>query len=58
MEKSSWTDRVLNAVSYGVKEGRDILLTIKRGTANWTGHMVCRDCLLKDVIDGKIEGRI
>ena len=49
---------MLNAVSYGVKEGRDILLTIKRGTANWTGHMVCRDCLLKDVIDGKIEGRI
>jgi hypothetical protein len=26
--------------------------------ANWTGHILRRNCLLKHVIEGKIEGRI
>jgi hypothetical protein len=31
---------------------------MKRRKANLSGHILCRNCLLKDVIEGKIEGRI
>jgi hypothetical protein len=31
---------------------------IKRSKANFSGHISCRNCLLKHVIEGKIEGRI
>ena len=30
----------------------------KRRNANWIGHVLRRNCLLKHVIEGKIEGRI
>jgi hypothetical protein len=43
---------------YIVKKGRNILLTIKRRKANWIGHILGRNCLLKQVVKGKIEGRI
>jgi len=42
----------------GVKEERNILETIKRRKTNWVGHIVLKNCLLKHVIDGDIEGRI
>jgi hypothetical protein len=59
MEKISWTDRVRNEeVSQGVKEERNILQTMKRRNANWIGHILRRNCLLKHVIEGKIERRI
>jgi hypothetical protein len=59
MEKISWTDRVRNEeVLHGVKEERNILHTIKRRKANWIGHILHRNCLLKQVIEGKVEGRI
>jgi hypothetical protein len=57
MEKIIWTDRVRNKVLHGVKEERNILHTIKRRKANWTGHILRRNCLLKHVIEGKLEGR-
>ena len=41
-----------------VKEERDILHTIKRRKANLTGYILHRNCLLKHVIEGKVEGRI
>ena len=40
------------------KEERNILHTAKRGKANWIGHILCRNWLMKQVIGGKIEGRI
>jgi hypothetical protein len=40
-----------------VREERNILQTIKRRKANWIGHVLCRNCHLKHVIEGKIEGR-
>jgi hypothetical protein len=43
---------------YTVKEERNIVQTIKRRKANWIGHILCRNCLLKHVIEGKLEGRI
>jgi hypothetical protein len=59
MEKISWTARVRNEeVLHRVKEERDIVHTIKRRKANWIGHILRRNCLLKHVIKGKLEGRI
>jgi hypothetical protein len=55
MGKISWTDRVRNEVLHRVKEERNILLIIKRRKANWIGHILRRNCLLKHVIKGKIE---
>jgi hypothetical protein len=40
-----------------VKEERNIL-KIKRRNANWIGHIVRKNCLLKHVTEGKLEGRI
>jgi hypothetical protein len=42
----------------GVKEERNILRTIKSRKANWIGHILGRNCLLKHVIEGKLEARI
>ena len=58
MEKTSWTDRVSNEiVLHRGKEERNILRTTKRMN-NWIGHILCWNCLLKHVIEGKIESRI
>jgi hypothetical protein len=32
--------------------------TIKRRQSNWIGHILCTNCLLKQAIEGKIQGRI
>jgi hypothetical protein len=45
-------------VLHRVKVERNIVHTIKRRKANWIGHILRRNCLLKHVIEGKIEGRI
>ena len=51
MEKISWTDRVRNEeVLHRVKENRNILHTIKRRKANWVGHVLRRNSLLKTLI--------
>jgi hypothetical protein len=47
----------INAELHRVKEDRNILHTIKRRKANWIGHVLRRNCLLKHVIEGKLEGR-
>jgi hypothetical protein len=57
VEKIRWTDRVRNeVVLYRVKEERNILHAIKMRKANWIGHILYRNCLLKLVIERKIEG--
>ena len=59
MKKVIWTDHVRNEeVLQRVKEERKLLQTIKRRKANWFGHILRRNCFLKHVIDGKIEGKI
>ena len=59
MDKISWTDRVRNEeVLHRVKEERNILYTVKRRNANWIGHILCRNCLLEHVIEGKVEERM
>jgi hypothetical protein len=55
MEKISWTDRVRNEVLLRVKEQRNILYKISKRKANWIGHILRRNCLLHQVIGGKIK---
>ena len=58
MEKISWTDRVRNEdVLLRVNEQRNILHEIRKRKANWTGHILRRNCILKQVIEGKIKER-
>jgi hypothetical protein len=59
MEKVSWTDHVRNEdVLLRVKEQRNILHEIGKRKANWIGHILLRNYLLKQVIEGKIKGGI
>jgi hypothetical protein len=59
MEKINWTDRVRNEeVLCRLKEERSMLHTIYSKKANWVGHILRRNCLLKHVIEGRLEGRI
>ena len=57
MEKISWTDHVRNDdVLLRVNEQRNIVHEIRNRKANWIGHILRRNCLLKQVIEGKIKG--
>ena len=58
MEEISWTDHVGKEILHRVKEERDIVQTIKRREGNWIGHIFCRNCHRKHVIEGKIDGRM
>ena len=59
MEKISWTDHVRNEeVLLRVNEQRDIVHEIRKRKANWIGHILHRNCLLQQVIEGKIKGQI
>jgi hypothetical protein len=59
IEMIVWTDRVRNEeVLHRVKEERNIVRKIKRRKANCIGHILRRNCLLKHVTEGKLEGRI
>ena len=59
MEKISWTDYVRNEeMLLQVNEQRNILHTIRKRKANWIGHILRRNCLPKQVIEGKIKGEI
>jgi hypothetical protein len=59
MEKISWTDRVRNEeVLHRVRE-RNVLSTTKQeGKADSISDILLWNCLLKHVIEGKIEGRL
>ena len=57
MEKISWTDHVRNEEAlHRVNEQRNILHEIRKRKANWIGHILRRNCLLKQVTEGKIKG--
>jgi hypothetical protein len=59
MEKVSWTVHVRNEVLLRVKEQRNILLhEISKRKPNWICHILCRNCLLQQVNEGKIKGGI
>jgi hypothetical protein len=59
MEKIIWTDRVRNEeVLLRVIDQRNILHEIRKRKANWIGYILRRNCLLKQVIEGKIKGEM
>ena len=59
MEKISWTDHVRNEeVLLRDKAQRNILHEIRKRKANWIGHILRRNCLLKQVMEGKIKGEM
>jgi len=59
MEKISWTDHVGNEeVLLRVNEQRNILHEIRKQKANWIVRILRRNCLLKQVIEGKIKGEV
>ncbi|PNF30548.1 hypothetical protein B7P43_G09945 [Cryptotermes secundus] len=54
MEKISWTDYVRNEeVLFRVSEQRNTLHEIRKRKANWIGHILRGNCLLKEVIEGR-----
>jgi hypothetical protein len=57
VEKISRTNCVNNeAVLHRVKEEMNILHTLRRRKANWIGHILRGNFLLKHIIGGKIRG--
>jgi hypothetical protein len=40
------------------KEQRNIVNEISKQKANWIGHILCRNCFLRQVIEGRINGGI
>jgi hypothetical protein len=52
----SWTNHVRNEILLRVKEQRTILHEIRKRKANWIGYILRRNCLLRQVIEGKIKG--
>jgi hypothetical protein len=55
MEKISQTNSVENEL-HSVKDEMKIIHTIKQKKANWIGHILHTNCLLRHTTDGKIEG--
>jgi hypothetical protein len=59
MEKISWTDSVEDEEALcGVKGEINILRTVRRRKAGRIGHILSRNSLLKDVIEGKLERKM
>src|SRR5215469_4588410 len=58
MEKFGWTCHMRNGVLLRFNEQRNILNEISKRKANWIGHILCRNCLLKRVIKRKKKGGI
>jgi len=55
MEKIKWSERVTNEqVLDRIGEKRTLLKNILRRKANWIGHILRRNCLLHDAIEGRM----
>jgi hypothetical protein len=52
----TWALELIRAIFLRVKEQRNILHEIHKWKANWIGHILCKNCLLQWVIEGKIQG--
>jgi hypothetical protein len=54
LDRSSGKDEVLLRVN----EQRNILHEIRKRKANWIGHILRRNCLIRQVIEGMIKGEM
>ena len=58
MEKISWTDKITNEeVLERVGIVRQLMSTLRMRKKSWVGHVLRGDGLLKDVIEGRMEGK-
>ncbi|KAJ4438741.1 hypothetical protein ANN_14692 [Periplaneta americana] len=58
VERVKWTERIRNeAVLERVGEGRMILKLIRKRKRNWLDHWLRINCLLKDALEGMLNGR-
>jgi hypothetical protein len=59
IEKISWTDHVRNEEVLHSQGGEEYNVhTLKNREVNWIGHILRRNCFLKNIIKRNIEGRI
>jgi hypothetical protein len=59
MEKISLTDHVRNEeMLLRVNEQKNVLHEIRKRKGNLIGHILRRNCLLKQVIEGNIKGQM
>ena len=57
IERVKWTDNIKNAVVLErVGEGRIMLELIKKRKRNWLDHWLRRNCMLKDALEGMVNG--
>ena len=49
---------VIKEVLLRVNEQSNIIREIRKRKANWIGHILRRNCLLKQVIEGQIKGEM
>ena len=58
MERVKWTNKIKNAVVLErMGEGRIMLELIRKSKRNWLGHWLRRNCLLKDALEGVVNGK-
>ena len=58
MERVKWTDKIKNAVVLErAGEGRIMLVLTKKRKRNWLDHWLRRNCLLKDALEGMVNGK-
>jgi len=58
MERVSWKDEKINIEVLSLaKEERSILSTITRRKKNWIGHILRGQSMLRDVMEGRMEGK-
>jgi hypothetical protein len=48
---------IYDMVLLRVSEQRNILHEIRKRKSNWIGHILRRNCILKEVTEGKIKGQ-
>jgi hypothetical protein len=59
MDKIDWADRVRNVeVLHRVKKERKLLGSTMLRKSNRTDHILRRNCLLKHITDGHIQGMV
>ena len=59
IERVTRTDKIKKnaVVVLTVGEGRTVLELIKKSKRNWLGNWLIRNCLLKDALEGMVNGR-
>ena len=58
MENIKWTDKITNEeVLLRVGETHNLRETISMRKKRWMGHVLRREGLMKDVLEGRMEGK-